>query len=330
MRLLFLIVISLVRFSLLQAQDIIFTPQWLPQAQFAGYYVALEKGFYAEEGVDVEFCHPSSSYPAFNSMVDGNSDIITMQLPQAMVAIDCGFPLVNILQTSQHNSLLIVPGCDSISTLDDLRNKRVGIWKVGFGEIVKILDKQHDLNIEWIEYLNGINLLIAGAIDATLAMKYNEYWQIMASGITPKHVFPIAEYGLDVPEDGLYVSRALYEAHPDQVQAFARASRRGWEWVMDNPEESLDIVLKVMKHSNVSTNVHHQRWMLKEVLQLMCDEKIEPEKSQTNLRTKFNIQGEASFRLKPEHIKLANEVLFKAGVIRDTIDYHQIWKGEAQ
>lgn len=83
-----LIILSLLTVSLLQAQRIVFTPQWLPQAQFAGYYVAQTKGFYLEEGLDVEFKHPSASYPAVNRMIDGNSHIITLQLPQAMVAID--------------------------------------------------------------------------------------------------------------------------------------------------------------------------------------------------------------------------------------------------
>lgn len=325
-----LVLISFLCAPWVQAQRIVFTPQWLPQAQFAGYYVAQEKGFYGEEGLDVEFRHPSASYPAFNRMVDGNSHIVTMQLPQAMSAIDRGFPLVNILQTSQHNSLLIVPRNDSIDELDDLRNKRVGIWKVGFGETAQILDKQHQLNIEWIQHLQGINLLISGAIDATLAMNYNEYWLIMASGIQPKHVFAIADYGLDIPEDGLYVPQSYYDAHPEQMKAFARASRRGWEWAMENPEETLEIVLEVMRRSKVTTNIHHQRWMLKETLQLICDEKAAPQQAKGKLTTVIHIKGEASFLLKPEQLKKANEILLKHGMIQKSIDYHQIWKGEVQ
>lgn len=322
-----LILLGLLASSLLQAQRIVFTPQWLPQAQFAGYYVAQEKGFYAEEGLDVEVRHPSASYSTFNRMVDGNSHIVTMQLPQAMEAIDRGFPLVNVLQTSQHNSLLIVPRNDSIRTLDDLRNKRVGIWKVGFGETALILDKQKELNIEWIKYLQGINLLVSGAIDATLAMSYNEYWLIMASGIQPKQVFSVADYGLDIPEDGLYVLQSYYKAHPEQVKAFARASRRGWEWAKKHPDETLEIVLKVMKQSQMPVNIHHQRWMLKEVFRLTCDEKSEPVGTR-RLKTEVDIHGKASFRLKPEQLKLANDILMKGGMIQTLIDYNQFWKGE--
>lgn len=325
-----LFILAFLSFTCVQAQRIVFTPQWMPQAQFAGYYVAQEKGFYVEEGLDVEINHPSASYSSFDRMIDGNSHIVTMQLPQAMTAIDRGFPLVNILQTSQHNSLLIVPRNDDIDELNDLRNKRVGIWKLGFGETAQILDKQHDLNIEWIQHLQGINLLISGAIDAILAMRYNEYWLIMASGIQPKHVFSLADYGLDIPEDGLYVSRNFYDAHPDIVKAFARASKRGWEWVMEHPEETLDIVIDIMKRSNVTTNIYHQRWMLKEVLQLNCNETIDAIDVHNQLKTEIKIKGKANYQLNPEHLKLANEILIKEGIIKAPIDYHQFWKGDIQ
>lgn len=330
MKYLFLFILTSLSFTWAQAQRIVFTPQWLPQAQFAGYYVAQEKGFYKEEGLDVVFKHPSASYSALNRMKDGSSHVLTMNLAQAMIAIDEGYPVVNILQTSQHNSLLIVPRNDTINVLDDLRNKRVGIWKVGFGETALMLDMQHQLNIEWIRHLQGINLLVSGAIDAILAMKYNEYWLIKASGIQPKHVFALADYGLNIPEDGLYVPQSYYEAHPEQMKAFARASRKGWEWAMKNPEETLGIVLKTMKESKVTTNIHHQRWMLKEILQLNCDQKNENKVNYKQLKTKIKVEGKASYTLKPEQMELANEVLLKEGMIRTPIDYHQIWKGEAE
>lgn len=315
-----------------QAQRIVFTPQWLPQAQFAGYYVAQQKGFYAEEGLEVEIRHPSTSYSAFDRMLDGNSHIITMQLPQAMRAIDRGFSVVNILQTSQHNSLLIVPRDSSIETLNDLRRKRVGVWKMGFGETALILDKQLQLDIEWMQYLQGINLLISGAIDATLAMIYNEYWLIMASGIQPKRVFAISDYGLDIPEDGLYVLSSFYNAHPDNISAFARASRRGWEWAMEHPEETLDIVIEVMKEANVTTNIQHQRWMLQKIIQMNCDTIEEKAIEVKLLKPVVNpvSKENASFRLKPEQLELANEYFIKAGIIEQAIDYQKIWKGDAQ
>ena len=166
----------------LQAQRIVFTPQWTPQSQFAGYYVAQEKGFYKEAGVEVDFQHPSASYSAANRLFEGSSNMITQQLVQAMIAIDRGIPMVHVLQTSQRNSLVLVSKSDSIRTIDDLKGKKVGVWKSGFGDLAYIMDSEKDLDIQWIPYLESVNLFLSGAIDATLAMSYNEFLKIRVAG----------------------------------------------------------------------------------------------------------------------------------------------------
>ena len=105
----FLLIVLMLLPSFIMKAQIVFTPQWTPQAQFAGYYVAYDKGFYDEAGVKVNIQHPSVSYSAFNLLWEGSSDIITLQLVQAMIEIDRGMPLVNILQTSQQNGLMSLP-----------------------------------------------------------------------------------------------------------------------------------------------------------------------------------------------------------------------------
>ena len=118
-------ILSIIGFLILpcivQAQRIVFTPQWTPQSQFAGYYVAQEKGFYKDAGVEVEIQHPSVSYSALNRLMEGSSDMITSQLTQAMIAIDRGIPMVHALQTSQQNGLVLLGRSDSIRTIKDLR-----------------------------------------------------------------------------------------------------------------------------------------------------------------------------------------------------------------
>ena len=251
---------------ILHAQRIVFTPQWTPQSQFAGYYVAQEKGFYKEAGVEVDFQHPSVSYSAANRLMEGSSDIITQQLVQAMILIDRGMPIVHILQTSQRNSLVLVSRTDTLRTLEDLKGKKVGIWKAGFGDLAYIMDTEKELDIEWVPYLESVNLFLSGAIDATLAMDYNEYQKIRVSGHEDKPVIRFSDTEYDYPEDGLYVSEDFYKLHPDKVKAFAEASRKGWEWAHEHPEETLDIVMKWVAKENVHTNRIHQKWMLEKIL----------------------------------------------------------------
>ena len=116
-----------------QEETIVFTPHWTAQAQFAGFYVAEAKGFYREAGVKVRIEHPSVTQPAMSRLRNNECQATTLQLCQAMEIIDDGISLVNILQTSMNNAMVIV----SARGKDPLKQKgaRVGIWSVGFGQL---------------------------------------------------------------------------------------------------------------------------------------------------------------------------------------------------
>ena len=295
----------------LYAQRIVFTPQWTPHSQFAGYYVAQEKGFYKKAGVEVDFQHPSASYSAANRLLEGSSDIITQQLVQAMILIDQGMPIVHILQTSQRNSLVLVSRSDTLRTLQDLKGKKVGIWKAGFGDLAYIMDTEKELNIKWVPFLESVNLFLSGAIDATLAMDYNEYQKIRVSGHEDKPVIRFSDTEYDYPEDGLYVSEEFYKLHPDKVKAFAEASRKGWEWAHEHPEETLDIVMKWVAKENVHTNRIHQKWMLEKILALQCRDG----------------EKKPSFQLYSETIDRLNELLLKHRRIHYPINIEKLKGG---
>ena len=109
-----------------QDETIVFTPQWTAQAQFAGYYVAEAMGFYREAGVKVRIEHPSATQPAMSRLRNNECQATTLQLCQALEIVDGGSPLVNILQTSMNNAMVIV----SARGKDPLKQKgaKVGIW----------------------------------------------------------------------------------------------------------------------------------------------------------------------------------------------------------
>ncbi len=310
-------VLSIVSFLLLyscvlQAQRIVFTPQWTPQSQFAGYYVALEKGFYKDAEVEVDIQHPSVSYSALNRLMEGSSNMITMHLTQAMIAIDQGFPLVHALQTSQQNALVLVGRSDSICSMEDLKKKRVGVWKAGFGELAYIMDSEQHLGIKWVPFLEGTNLFISGAIDATLAMSYNEYLQIKVSGHEDKPVIRFANTEYNYPGDGLYVSADFFQRYPKKVKAFAEASRKGWEWAHEHPDEALEIVMKWVKKENIHTNRIHQRWMLEEILRLQCKEG----------------EKEPSFKLNADVVNKLSDLLLKHNRIHQPVSIEKLTGGK--
>lgn len=294
------------------AQKITFSPQWSAQSQFAGYYAALEKGFYDEAGLDVSIVHPSNSYSSINMLKDGTTDFITCELIQAMMASDKGIRLVNLLQTTQHTTLVLISHEKNISKMSDLAGRRIGTWKVGFSEIPYIIDKEHKLGVEWVKFINPLNIYISRAIDATLGKSYNEGILFSMSGITPGSILRFSEMGYDYPEDGLYVSEAFFKKNPDVCRKFAEASRKGWEWVRNNRKEAVDIVMKYVKEANVSTNIYVQKWMLEEVLEMQGDEK-----------------GEApSFQLNANAFYWLNDVLLKHGYISKPVEYERLTGGK--
>ena len=294
------------------AQKITFSPQWSAQSQFAGYYAALEKGFYDEAGLDVSIVHPSNSYSSINMLKDGTTDFITCELIQAMMASDKGIRLVNLLQTTQHTTLVLISHEKNISKMSDLAGRRIGTWKVGFSEIPYIIDKEHKLGVEWVKFINPLNIYISRALDATLGKSYNEGILFSMSGITPGSILRFSEMGYDYPEDGLYVSEAFFKKNPDVCRKFAEAARKGWELVRNNRKEAVDIVMKYVKEANVSTNIYVQKWMLEEVLEMHEDEK-----------------GEApSYQLNANAFYWLNDVLLKHGYISKPVEYERLTGGK--
>ena len=291
-----------------QNDTIVFTPQWTAQAQFAGYYVAETKGFYREAGVKVRIEHPSSTQPAMTRLRKNLCQATTLQVCQALEIVDEGIPLVNILQTSMNNAMVIV----SYRDMDPLTQKgaRVGIWSVGFGQLAICMSIMDHLDYEWVRFAQNVNLFVSGALDATLAMSYNEFYQLVQAGIkmTDKNVYRFCDHGYNVQEDGVYMTRDYYNGHKEQAQRFARASKKGWEWAAAHPEETLDIVMKYVDREHIATNRVMQRLMLKEVLRLQVDRDSK----------------KREFRLRPDMVKLASRLMVKNMMLGQEVTYESL------
>lgn len=291
-----------------RSEKFIFMPHWMAQAQFAGYYVAKEKGFYREVGLDVDIIHSSVSRPALNRMESNECHATTLQLAQALETVNMGIPLVNILQTSMNNATVII----SRRGVDPLTQKgaRVGIWQAGFGQFAQCMSNKEGLNYKWVRFASNVNLFITGAIDATLAESYNEYYQLAQTGmtLTDKNVYRFCEHGYNVQGDGVYMTKAYYEEHRDQAKRFAAASKKGWLWAVDHPEETLQIVMKYVRSEKVATNEVLQEFMLKEVLRLQIDRESK----------------KREFRLRPDMVKLASRLMLENKMIRREIKYEEL------
>ena len=294
--------------AMAQKDVLVFTPQWTAQAQFAGYYVAESKGFYRDAGVKVRIEHPSATQPAMARLRNNECQATTLQLCQALEIVDGGIPLINILQTSMNNAMVIVSarGKDPLTQ----KGERVGIWSVGFGQLAICMSVKDKLNYQWVRFAQNVNLFVSGALDATLAMSYNEYYQLVQAGIqmTDKNVYRFCDHGYNVQEDGVYMSREYYESHKEQAHRFAEASKRGWEWAAQHPEETLDIVMQYVKQDRIATNRIMQRLMLKEVLRLQVDRESK----------------KREFRLRPDMVRQASSLMVENNMIKREISYDEL------
>ena len=291
-----------------QKETIVFSPQWTAQAQFAGYYVAMEKGFFKQAGVNVKIVHPSVTQPALSRMLNNESQATTLQLCQAMEVIDMGEELVNILQTSMNNAMVIISARNKNPLTQ--KGQRVGIWSAGFGQIAICMSIKEGLDYEWVPFATNVSLFVSGALDATLAMSYNEYYQIMQAGmqLTEKNVYRFCDHGYNIQEDGVYMTRAYYEKHRDQARAFAEACKKGWQWAAEHQEETLDIVMKYVKAERIATNRTLQRLMLKEVLRLQVDRESK----------------KREFRLRPDMVKNASRLMQESKMLVGEVKYEDL------
>ena len=258
-----------------QKDSVVLMIQWLPQCQFAGIIMAHNLGFYDEAGIDMTLIYDQESVSSTDAIKEGNADIITSMLGDALIARDLGTPLVNILQTSQTSAGMIISRTP-IKNIHELDGKRIGRWSNGFSEAAMCFATNNGLNLEWVSILSNIYPFVEGAVDAMVAMEYNEYFQIMMAGIdlTEDHLIYLRDEGYDIPEDGLYTTEEYYSTHKDAVDRFVQATIRGWEWVRDpdNFDETAETITEQVRMSGVNTSLANQEFMLRTILRLQEDD----------------------------------------------------------
>jgi NitT/TauT family transport system substrate-binding protein len=246
-------------------KKVTFIPQWVPQAQFAGYYVAREKGIYQKHGLDVTILPGGPDFPPSKLLQSGESDFGTMFLASALQQRANGVRLVNIAQIVRRSAFMLVAKKSSgIRTPGDLDGRKVGLWGSEFKVQVTGLFRKFGVQVSAVPQRHSITLFLWDGVDAASAMWYNEYHTILNAGIDPDELvtFFLRDYGFDIPEDGLYCLEETWLADPRSACSFAAASVEGWTYAFAHPDEAIDIVMRHIGKARIPNSRVHQRWML--------------------------------------------------------------------
>ncbi|TDH34447.1 ABC transporter substrate-binding protein [Pseudohoeflea suaedae] len=258
------------------ADEVTLQLKWVAQAQFAGYYVAKDKGFYEDADLDVTIKPGGPDIAPEQVIAGGGADVIVDWMGGALAAREKGVGLVNIAQPFKKAGMeLVCPKDGPIQTTEDFPGHTLGVWFFGneypfyaWMNKLGISTEGGDGGVTVLKQSFDVQPLIQKQADCISVMTYNEYWQLMDAGYKPEDlvVFNYSELGVDLLEDGLYAMEDDLKdpEFADKMVRFVSASMKGWKYAIENPDEAAEIVM-----DNGGQDENHQKRMMGEVAKLI-------------------------------------------------------------
>lgn len=265
-----------------QAQDKMAVQlKWVTQAQFAGYFVAKDKGFYKEAGLDVTIKPGGPDINPSQVIAGGGADVVVDWMPSALATREKGVPLVNIAQIFQRSGMELTCRKDTkIKTPADFKGHKLGVWfsgneypflawmdKLGY----KTTGGPDGVTVMKLGY--NVDPLLQKQADCVSTMTYNEYWQVIEAGYKPDQlvVFKYEDQGVATLEDGLYT---LEKNLKDPIMVgklarFVKGTVKGFDYAAKHQDEAVKIVLD--NDASGSQTKGHQTTMMREVAKLYAD-----------------------------------------------------------
>lgn len=251
--------------------------QWVAQAQFSGYYAALDQGFFVDEGLDVTLVEGGPDIVPQDVLAAGDVDYAVAWVPKVLGSIEQGAEITNIAQIFERSATLQISFLEQdITAVSDFAGKRVGSW--GYGNEWEVFAGMQQAGVELeditlVQQAFDMNGFLSGDIDAAQAMTYNEYAQVLET-VNPEtgelyqpeelNVIDWNEEGTGMLQDAIWSSSERLDNDPEFAEVtvrFLKAVVRGWAFAKDNPEQAAAIVAA----AGSTLGESHQLWMANEV-----------------------------------------------------------------
>jgi len=248
--------------------------KWFNQAQFAGYYVAKEKGFYKDSGLDVSVQPGGPDFPSIQMVAGGNEQFGVSSADQILVARGKGVPVVALAVLYRKSPFVLFSLKSSgITKPGQFRGKKIGVKLGGNEELVyrDILNKSNIPVSALTEVPVKFDLtpLLTGQVDVWPGYVINEVISAREKGFDVNIIWP-ADYGMNLYADTLFTTEKMLKEKPDVVKHFVEATLKGWNYAVAHPEEAAKITVK----AGDGLNYEHELAMMKESIPL-----LEPDKS---------------------------------------------------
>jgi len=287
--------------------------KWVTQAQFAGYYVAKDKGFYKEAGLDVTVKAGGPDINPSQVIAGGGADVIVDWMPSALATREKGVPMVNISQVFKRSGMMLTCRKDSgVKTPKDFAGRTLGVWF--YGNEYPFLSWMDKLGYKTSGDANAVKVLKQGfnvdpllqkQADCISTMTYNEYWQVIESGMKADEliVFKYEDQGVATLEDGLYtLEKSLADAKmADKLARFLKASLKGWDYAIKHQDEAVKIVLE--NDASGAQTAPHQTTMMTEIAKLVEGGKLgylEPAAYDRTVKTLLTGKSDPVISKKPQ------------------------------
>ncbi|WP_424767675.1 ABC transporter substrate-binding protein [Paenibacillus sp. sgz302251] len=256
-----------------ELKKVVLRLKWIHQAQFAGFYTAVEKGFYKEAGLDVEIRPGGADFPSVQMVASGSEQFGVTGADQILLGREKGVPVQAISTIYRKTPFVLFSLKESgISTMEDLVGEKVGIKLGGNEELTfRAMVQNAGIDAAAIEEMPvkyDLSPLLSGQVKAWPGYVINEVLAAEALGHEVNIIKP-NDYDINFYADTLFTTEDVIKRDPEMVKSFVQASMKGWSYALENPAEAAEFGLKYSE----SLKLDHETNMMNASIPLLDPEK---------------------------------------------------------